>query len=62
LEPKRERVRKESKRVEAKRKYGGEVRDTLFQEGESSLSLEGSQAIPARPSDKDGKRVKILGS
>jgi hypothetical protein len=34
LKARRERVRKDSRRVEAKINYGGEVRDTLFLGGE----------------------------
>jgi hypothetical protein len=30
-------------------------------EGEKSILLEGTQAIPARPSDKDRMEVKSLG-
>jgi hypothetical protein len=43
---------------------GGGVLDTLFlgRGGRKSiLLLEGSQAMPARPSDKDRIRVKTLG-
>jgi hypothetical protein len=40
------------------------VRDTLFRGGggeKEHLLVKGSQAIPARPSDKDRIRVKTLG-
>jgi hypothetical protein len=53
-----ESVRKGSERVEAKGKYGGEVRDTLFRGGggDSILLLEVSQAMHARLYDKDRMR------
>jgi hypothetical protein len=38
------------------------VRDTLILGGEKSINLlEGSQAMPARPSDKNNVKVKTLG-
>jgi hypothetical protein len=60
LKPKRERVRKDSIRVEVKRKHLGESERRFISEGENSILLEGTQAIPARPSDKDRMRVKTL--
>jgi hypothetical protein len=58
LKTKRERVRKESIRVEVKRKHLGESERRLISEGEKSILLEGTQAMPARPYDKDGMGVK----
>jgi hypothetical protein len=58
----RERVRKDSRKVEVRRKYlvGSERR--FIYEGEiKSIFLEGTQAMPARPSDKNRMRVKTLG-
>jgi hypothetical protein len=55
----KERDRKDSRRAGAKKTIMGEVRVTLFLE--SILLLEGSQAMPVRPSDKDRMRVKTLG-
>jgi hypothetical protein len=47
------RVRKESRIIGAERKLGGEGRKSI-------LLLEGSQAMPARPSDKDRMKMKTL--
>jgi hypothetical protein len=57
----RERVRKDRK-VEVKRKTFGGKRGTLYicRERRSTL-FEGTQAMSARPSDKDRLRVKALG-
>jgi hypothetical protein len=62
LKPKREkeRVRKDSGRVEVKKKHLGEARGALFLWGMKSILLEGTQAMPARPSDKDRMRVNTL--
>jgi hypothetical protein len=49
----RERVRKDSIRVEVKRKHLGESERHFISEGKKSILLEGTQAMPARPSDKD---------
>jgi hypothetical protein len=58
----RERVRKESRRVEEKRKHLGESERRFMCEGEKmSILLEGTQAMPARPSDKGRMGVKTLG-
>jgi hypothetical protein len=55
MKKKRCRVRKDSRRVEAKRKITGDgVRDTLF----LGRRKRGSQAKPARPSDKDRMRIE----
>jgi hypothetical protein len=59
--PKRERVRKDSIRVEVKRKHMGERERRFVSEGKKSILLEGTQAMPARPSDKDRMGVKTLG-
>jgi hypothetical protein len=60
LKPKKERVRKYSREFEAKRKWGKPDTLCFGEEGERIL-LEGTQAVPARPSDKDRIRVKTLG-
>jgi hypothetical protein len=62
LKPKRERerVRKYSGRVEAKRKHLGESEWRFISGGGWSILLEGTQAMPARPSDKDKIKVKRL--
>jgi hypothetical protein len=54
LKTKRERVRKDSRRVEEKRKHLGESERRF-------LYLRGTQAMPARPSDKGRMGVKTLG-
>jgi hypothetical protein len=57
----RERVRKDSIRVEVKRKHLGESERRFISEGErKSILLEGTQAMSARPSDKDRMRVNML--
>jgi hypothetical protein len=38
----------------------GEDRDTYYVERKSIFGLEGSQASPSRPSDKDSGKVKAL--
>jgi hypothetical protein len=62
VKPKRERVRKDSIRVEEERKHLGESERRFISEGEKkSILLEGTQAMPARPSDKGRMGVKTLG-
>jgi hypothetical protein len=61
LKPKRERVRKDSIRVEEKRKHLGKARSVLYLRGKKSILLEGTQAMPARPSDKGRMGMKTLG-
>jgi hypothetical protein len=64
LKPKREReIRKDNRKVEVKRKHleGGSERRFLSEGGRKSILLEGTQAMPARPSDKDRMGVKTLG-
>jgi hypothetical protein len=63
LKPKRERVRKDSRRVEVTRKHrgGGGERRFIPEGGRKCILLEGTQAIPARRSDKDRMKVKMLG-
>jgi hypothetical protein len=39
----------------------GKARGTLYLRGEKSILLEGTQAMPARPSDKGRMGVKTLG-
>jgi hypothetical protein len=59
LKPKRERerVRKDSRRVEENTSGGKRV----YLRGKKSILLEGTQAMPARPSDKGRMGVKTLG-
>jgi hypothetical protein len=60
-ERERERVRKYSRRVEAKRILWGRSERHFISVGRKSILLsEGFQAMPARPSDKDRMRVKTL--
>jgi hypothetical protein len=69
MKPKREReregesFRKDSRRVESKRKIMWEKWETVYfrKEGKIILLLEGSQAMPTRPFDKGRMRVKTLG-
>jgi hypothetical protein len=69
LKPRKEKTErlKDSRNVEAKRKIkgrggGGEdVRDMSFLGGKGITFLEGSQALPACPSNKDRMKVKTLG-
>jgi hypothetical protein len=59
----RERVRKDSRRVEERKKTygrGGSERRFTSEGGRNSILLEGTQAMPARP-DKDRMGVKTLG-
>jgi hypothetical protein len=57
----RDRVRKDSRRVEVKRKLLGGKRGALYKRGgRKSILLEGTQPMPARPSDKDRMGVKTL--
>jgi hypothetical protein len=54
---------KDRRRVDAKRKSRGEVRDSLFSGGggrKSIILLEDYQATPARPSDRNNMKVKTL--
>jgi hypothetical protein len=55
----RERVRKDSIRVEVKRNIWGKARGALHLRGKKSILLEGTQAMPARPSDK-GLEPKLV--
>jgi hypothetical protein len=52
LKTKRERVRKDSIRVKEKRKHQAESERRFISEGEKEHLLEGTQAMPTRPSDK----------
>jgi hypothetical protein len=62
LRTKREWVRKHSIRVEEKRKTSGGKREALYiWGGKKNILLEGTQAMPARPSDKGRMGVKTLG-
>jgi hypothetical protein len=62
LKTNRERVRKDSIRVEVTRKHLGESERRFISEGEKkSILLEGTQAMPVRPSDKNKMGVKTLG-
>jgi hypothetical protein len=65
LKSKRERVRKDNIRVEVKRKHVGETEKRFISGGRGkNILLEGTQAMPARPSDKDNNRsedVTIVG-
>jgi hypothetical protein len=47
--------------VGTKRELWERSERNLILEGESIILLEGSQALPAFPSDKDGLRIKALG-
>jgi hypothetical protein len=62
-ERERERVRKDSIRVEVKRKHlgGGGERRFISEGGRNNILLEGTQEMPARPSNKDRMGVKMLG-
>jgi hypothetical protein len=53
-----ERVRKDSRREEAKRKYLGERKRRFISGRRKSNLLEGTQAMPVRPSDKYSMKVK----
>jgi hypothetical protein len=58
---KRESVRKDIRTVDAKRRRFGKAKSALYLvERRKSILLEGTQAMPARPSDKDIIRVKAL--
>jgi hypothetical protein len=60
LNPKRERVMKGSRRVEVKRKPLEESERRFISEGgRNSILLEGTQAMPAHPSDMDRMAVKM---
>jgi hypothetical protein len=63
-EEERERIRKDSITVEVKRKHLGKAPLALCLRGKKSILLEGTQAMPDRPSDKDrmGEDVRIVGS
>jgi hypothetical protein len=60
LKPERESIRKDSRRVEVKIKHLRES-ERSFVSGGGGILLEGTQAMPARPSDKDRMRVKTIG-
>jgi hypothetical protein len=62
-EDQRERVRKDSRQVETKEKYGGEMRENLFlgRRRRSILLLEDSQSMLAHPFYEERVRVKKLG-
>jgi hypothetical protein len=56
-----ERVRKDSIRVEEKRKHlGGKLEALYIWGAKKSILLEGTQAMPARPCDKGRMGVKTL--
>jgi hypothetical protein len=58
----RDRVRKKSRRVEAKGLYGRDVRQTIFLEARKSILMLGvPQAMSTRPSLKDRMTAKTLG-
>jgi hypothetical protein len=56
----RERVRKDSIRIEVKRKHLGKARGALYLRRKKSILLEGTQAMPARLSDKNRMGGKAL--
>jgi hypothetical protein len=61
-EKERERVKKDNKRAEAKRKLCGRSERRFISGGTmSSFLFEGSQAVLARPYNKDRMKVKTLG-
>jgi hypothetical protein len=60
-ERERERVRKDSIRVEVKRKHLGESERRFIPDVEKEHLVRRNQAMPARPSDKDRMGVKTLG-
>jgi hypothetical protein len=61
-ERERERDRKDGRRVEIKRKHLMQSeRRFISERGRKSILLEGTQAMPARPCDKDRMGVKTLG-
>jgi hypothetical protein len=58
----RERFRKDSIRGEVEIKHRGESERRFISGGRGeSILLEGTQAMPARPSDKDKMGMKTLG-
>jgi hypothetical protein len=58
----RGRVRNDSRAVEVNKKIGGNETRLISGGGRRKrILLEGTQAIPARPSDKDKMGVKTLG-
>jgi hypothetical protein len=57
----RERVRKASRRVEVEIKLLRESERRFISGEGKNILLEGTQAMPARPSDKNRMRVKMLG-
>jgi hypothetical protein len=59
LKQKREGVRKDRRR--SKEKHLGESERRFISGERKSILLEGTQAMPARPSDKDNMRVQTLG-
>jgi hypothetical protein len=63
LKPKkreRERVRKDSIRVEVTRKHLGESERRFISEGENEHLVRRYPAMPVRPSDKDRMKPKLL--
>jgi hypothetical protein len=55
----KERVRKDSRSKE--KTFEGKAKGALYLRGKKTIFLEGTQAMPTRPSDKDRMRVKTLG-
>jgi hypothetical protein len=56
------RERKDSRRVEVKKKYlAGGDRRFISCGGRNSILLEGTQAMPARPPDTNRMKLKTLG-
>jgi hypothetical protein len=63
-ETERKRVRKDSRRVDVKRKHLWKARGSLYvggMVGRRSILLKGTQVMSARPADKDRMRVKTFG-
>jgi hypothetical protein len=58
----RGRVRKDNRKMEAKRKLWRKSRVLFMGWGRNSVLLEGFQAVPARLFNNDTMRVKMLGS
>jgi hypothetical protein len=57
----RERVRKDSRREVKINNIWGKARSVLYLAGCKERLVEGTQAMPVRPSDKDRMKVKMLG-
>jgi hypothetical protein len=53
--------RKDSRREVKRNTWGESERRFISEGGRKRILLEGTQAMPARPSDKDAMRVKTLG-